>query len=180
MAAVCVYCASGEGIDERYKQLAGELGHALAAAGHSLVSGGSRLSMMGAVARAVRAGGGSTLGVIPRSMTDREIPDDGADQLVVVETMRERKRVMDENSDAFIALPGGLGTLEELFEVWTSHYLGMSPKPVIVLDPDGFYTPLWTWLESLVDRGFVRRFAIDALVRVTTVDDAVAAVDPSR
>lgn len=177
MAAVCVYCASGEGIDERYKELAAELGRALAAAGHSLVSGGSRLSMMGAVARAVRAGGGRTLGVIPRSMTDREIPDDGADELVVVETMRERKRIMDESSDAFIALPGGLGTLEELFEVWTSHYLGMNPKPVIVLDPEGFYAPLWDWLTELAGRGFVRTAALEALVRVDTVDAAVTAIE---
>ncbi len=176
MAAVCVYCASGEGIDERYKQLAEDLGTALAAAGHSLVSGGSRLSMMGRVARAVRAGGGRTLGVIPRAMMTQEIPDDGADELVVVDTMRERKQIMDENSDAFIALPGGLGTFEELFEVWTSHYLGMHPKPVIVLDPDGFYDPLWAWLDTLVARGFVRQFALDALVRVGTVPDAIAAI----
>jgi uncharacterized protein (TIGR00730 family) len=124
----------------------------------------------------VRAAGGQTLGVIPRAMMSKEIPDEGADRLVVVETMRERKRVMDENSDAFVALPGGVGTLEELFEVWTSHYLGMHPKPVIVLDPEGFYDPLIAWLETLVGRGFVRQAAIDALVRVTTVEAVIAAV----
>lgn len=176
MAAVCVYCASSERIDPAYVALASSVGTALAAAGHSLVSGGGRVSMMGAVARAARAGGAFTLGVIPSHLVPLEVADTEADELVVVETMRERKRVMDERSDAFVALPGGIGTLEELFEVWTSMSLGMHPKPVIVLDPDGFYEPLWAWLGQLCARGFVRGEALAALRRVTSVDEMLAAL----
>jgi uncharacterized protein (TIGR00730 family) len=174
VARVCVYCSSSDGIDRRYLALAGEMGAALAAAGHSLVSGGGRAGMMGEVARAARAGGAHTYGVIPEHLVPFEVADVEADELVVVETMRERKRLMEDSADAFIALPGGIGTLEELFEMWTSASLGMHDDPVIVLDPGGFYAPLWAFLEDLRDRGFVRPAAFDALHRVTSVADALA------
>ena len=177
---VCVYCSSSETIEPRYVELATELGDRLAAAGYGLVSGGGRVSMMGAVARAVRAGGGHTVGVIPSHLVPLEVADTDADELVVVETMRERKRIMDERSDAFLALPGGIGTLEELFEVWTAHSLGMHAKPVVVLDPDGFYAPLWRYLDDLRAAGFVRQAALDALVHASTVDEALAALPPAR
>jgi uncharacterized protein (TIGR00730 family) len=177
MAWVCVYCASSERIDPSYIELAHEMGTKLAAAGHSLVSGGGCVSMMGAVASAVRSGGGHTVGVIPSHLVPLEVADTEADELVVVETMRERKRIMDERSDAFVALPGGIGTLEELFEMWTSASLDMHSKPVIVLDPDGFYAPLWVYLDSLRDKGFVRQAALDTLHHVTTVDEALALVE---
>ena len=177
MAAVCVYCASSVSIDPAYLELATAVGRRLASDGHSLVSGGGRVSMMGAVARAAREGGAHTLGVIPEHLVPYEVADDDADELLVVATMRERKQIMDERAQAFIALPGGIGTLEELFEMWTSHSLSMHDKPVIVLDPDGFYAPLWSWLDDLCARGFVRREALDALHRVTSVDDAFAVID---
>lgn len=177
MASICVYCASSESIDPVYLELATAVGARLAADGHSLVSGGGRVSMMGAVARAARAGGARTVGVIPEHLMPYEVADIDADDLLVVKTMRERKRIMDERSDVFIALAGGIGTLEELFEMWTSSSLGMHPKPVIVLDADGFYAPLWAWLDGLVVRGFVRQAALDVLHRVTTVDDAFALID---
>src|SRR4051795_8006573 len=142
MPAVCVYCASGETIDESYKQLAADVGAEIARRGHVLVSGGGRVSMMGAVARAARAGGARTVGVIPAHLVPLEVADTDADELIVVDTMRDRKALMDARADAFIALPGGIGTLEELFEVWTSGSLDMHAKPVIVLDADGFYDPL--------------------------------------
>ena len=107
MAAICVYCASSDSIDPSYLELATAVGTRLAGDGHSLVSGGGRVSMMGAVARAARAGGAWTVGVIPVHLTGYEIADGDADELVVVDTMRERKRIMDEKSDAFLALPGG-------------------------------------------------------------------------
>src|SRR5579875_2643744 len=174
MAAICVYCASGDGIDPSYLELATAVGDRLAADGHSLVSGGGRVSMMGAVARAARAGGAHTVGVIPSHLIPYEVADTDADELVVVETMRERKRIMDERSDAFMALPGGLGTLEELFEVWTAASLGMHSKPVLVLDDDGFYEPLWRYLDDLHRRGFVREAALSTLRRVTSVGAAFA------
>jgi uncharacterized protein (TIGR00730 family) len=176
VAAICVYCSSSELIDERYVALAADLGTALAAAGHSLVSGGGRVSMMGAVARAARAGGAHTVGVIPRALVAYEVADHDADELLVVETMRERKQLMDDHSDAFIALPGGIGTLEELFEVWTSASLTMHPKPVVLLDPDGFYAPLVAFVEQLIERGFVRPAAWATLRRVSSVSDALTEI----
>ena len=177
MAAICVFCASGEHIDARYILLAEQVGARIAKGGHTLVSGGARLSMMGAVARAARAGGAHTVGVMPQALIDVEVGDRDADELIIVDTMRERKRLMDQRADAFLALPGGIGTLEEFFEVWTAGSIGMHDKPVLVLDPDGFYRPLWAYLESLVDEGFVRQAALDRLHRVSTVDDAFAVLD---
>jgi uncharacterized protein (TIGR00730 family) len=176
MTAVCVYCSSAETIDASYVALATDVGERLAARGHSLVSGGGRISMMGAVARAARSGGARTVGVIPEPLMSYEMADVDSDELLVVDTMRERKRLMDERCEAVLALPGGIGTLEELFEMWTSLSLGMHAKPVAVLDPDGLYDPLWAWLDVMVVRGFVRRSALDVLHRTRTVDEAFAAL----
>lgn len=173
---ICVYCASAEGIEPHYLELASEVGARIGVDGHGLVSGGGRVSMMGRVAGAARAGGARTVGVIPAHLMPLEVADQDADELIVVDTMRERKRVMDARSDAFLALPGGIGTLEELFEVWTASSLGMHDKPVVVLDPDGFYDPLWEFLDKLAARGFVRPAALDTLRRTSTIDDAFAAL----
>ncbi len=177
MASICVFCASSEQIDGDYLLLAEQVGTRIAKLGHTLVYGGGRVSMMGAVARAARVGGTRTVGVIPHGLVGAEIADADSAELVVVETMRERKRIMDERADAFLALPGGIGTFEELFEVWTAGYLGMHDKPVIVLDPDGFYGPLWRFLEDLRERGFVHQAALDHLHRAGTLDDAFAVID---
>ncbi|HZZ97566.1 MAG TPA: TIGR00730 family Rossman fold protein [Jatrophihabitantaceae bacterium] len=176
MTALCVYCSSSLSISPSYLALATEVGSRLAAGGHSLISGGGRVSMMGAVARAARAGGAWTVGVIPQHLVPLEVADVEADELIVVDTMRERKQIMESRAEAFLALPGGIGTLEELFEMWTSLSLGMHAKPVAVLDPDGLYDPLWSWLDALIDQGFVRQAALDVLVRARTVDDAFAAL----
>jgi uncharacterized protein (TIGR00730 family) len=176
MAAVCVYCASSPDIDARFVDLASAVGRRIGLDGHELVSGGGRVSMMGAVAAAARENGARTTGVIPRHLMPLEVADADADLLVVVETMRERKARMDDQADVFLVLPGGIGTLEEFFEVWTSLSLTMHAKPVIVLDHQGFYEPLWAWLETLVDAGFVRRPALDGLDRVATVDEAFAKI----
>lgn len=177
MAAICVYCSSSEQIDPAYPALASAVGTRLAADGHSLVSGGGRVSMMGAVATAARAGGAHTVGVIPSHLVAQEVADTDADELIIVETMRERKRIMDERSDAFFVLPGGIGTLEELFEMWTSAWLGLHAKPVFVLDPDGFYAPLWEYVTQLSERGFVRRGSLSTLHQVSSVDAAFALLD---
>jgi len=176
-SAVCVFCSSSLTIDQKYVELAAEVGTRIGQGGHSLVSGGGRVSMMGAVAQATRAAGGHTLGVIPQHLVSYEVADDSADELVVVDTMRERKRLMDEASDCFVILPGGIGTLEEFFEAWTSSSLGMHPKPVIVLDPWDFYQPLWAFIESMIETGFVRDAAWQGLHRVRTVDEAFALID---
>ena len=132
---------------------------------------------MGAVARAARAGGARTVGVIPAALLDLEVGDRDADELLVVDDMRVRKALMDDRADAFLALAGGLGTLEELTEVWTARFLGMHSKPVVVLDADGLYAPLKAQVELMVARGFVRREAADALQWATTVDEALDIVE---
>ena len=177
MAAICVYCSSSTRIDAAYVDLAAEVGTALAARGHTLVSGGGNLSCMGAVARAARAGGARTLGVIPEALLELEVGDQDADELLVVDDMRTRKGLMDARSDAFLTLPGGLGTLEELFEVWVARTLGMHAKPVVALDVDGLYAPLRAQVDLMVERGFVRPEAAHALVWATSVDEALDAVE---
>ncbi len=177
MAAICVYCSSSTAIDARYVALAADVGAALAARGHSLVSGGGDLSCMGAVARSARAGGARTVGVIPAALLELEVGDQDADELLVVDDMRTRKRIMDERSDAFLTLPGGLGTLEELLEIWVARFLGMHDKPVVALDPDGLFAPLREQVESLVDQGFVRRSAADALRWTSSVEEALDALE---
>jgi hypothetical protein len=177
VAAVCVFCASSTAIEASYVDLAAEVGAGLAARGHSLVSGGGRISAMGAVARAVRAGGGRTVGVIPRVLVDLEVADDDCDELVVTDDMRARKGEMDRRADAFLTLPGGIGTLEELFEVWVAATLGIHGKPVVVLDPGGLYAPLRAQLDLLVEQRFVRREAYDAIAWTTTVDAALDEVE---
>jgi uncharacterized protein (TIGR00730 family) len=177
VAAICVFCSSSTRIDRAYIDLAADVGTELARRGHTLVSGGGALSCMGAVARAARAGGAHTLGVIPAALLELEVGDQDADELLVVDDMRTRKGLMDERSDAFLTLPGGLGTLEELLEVWVARFLGMHAKPVVALDPDGLFAPLRQQVEILVDQGFVRRQAADALTWAVTVDEALDAVE---
>ncbi len=169
---ICVYCSSKEEIDEAYKDLAGQVGTELARRGHALVWGGGRVSCMGAVARAARQGGARTVGVIPKALSTQELSDYEADELLITETMRERKGEMDRRADAFLTLPGGLGTLEELLEIWVSRSLGMHDKPLVVLDPDGFYEPLRQQVDALVERGFVSPGARDAIAWAKDVREA--------
>ena len=177
MAAICVYCASSTRIAASYVELAAEVGTELARRGHSLVSGGGDISCMGAVARAARAGGAHTLGVIPEALLQWEVGDRQADELVVVPDMRTRKGLMDERADAFLTLPGGLGTLEELFEVWVARTLDMHAKPVVALDVDGLYAPLRQQIDLMVERGFVRPSAVEALQWASTVPEALDLVE---
>lgn len=170
-----MFCASSESIDPRYLQLATEMGTAIAARGWDLVTGGGRVSMMGAVARAVRDGGRHTLGVIPQGLMHREDADVDADELLVVADMRARKGEMDARADAFVALPGGIGTLEELLEVWTARSLLLHHKPVVVLDPTGVLHPLRMLVEGLAEQGFVRTQGLAAVTWAMTVDEALDA-----
>jgi uncharacterized protein (TIGR00730 family) len=177
MAAICVYCSSSTTIDQRYVDLATAVGTEIARRGHSLVSGGGDLSCMGAVARAARAGGARTVGVIPEALLELEVGDQDADELLVVDDMRTRKGLMDARSDAFLTLPGGLGTLEELLEVWVARFLGMHTKPVVALDPDGLFAPLREQVAVMVDKGFVRQSAADALLWTSSPGEALDVVE---
>jgi len=175
--AVCVYCAAGPTHPELL-DLARQIGQAIARKGWTLVSGGGNVSAMGALAGAARAGGGYTVGVIPKALVHREVADTEADELVVTDTMRERKQVMEDRADAFIALPGGIGTLEEFFEAWTAAYLGMHSKPIVMLDTFGHYRGLLDWLRGLVESGYVAEDALGRLVVVEDVDAALSACAP--
>ena len=177
MAAIGVFCASSRTLDQRWLDLATATGRELATRGHTLVSGGGCVGMMGALADGARAAGGYTLGVIPQPLVDLEVADTHSDELVVTDGMASRKTLMIEKSDAFITLPGGLGTLDELFEVWTTAVLGMHRKPVVVVDVDGFYQGLLSWLDALADTEFVRWSARDMLIVVDSVPAALDAVE---
>jgi uncharacterized protein (TIGR00730 family) len=172
MAAVCVFCASSVRISAHYIDLATEVGTEIARRGHSLVSGGGSVSSMGAVARAARAGGARTVGVIPSALELREVADVDADELIVTPDMRTRKAEMDRRADAFLVLPGGLGTVEELLEVWVSRSLDMHDKPIVVLDPDGVFGPLRELLNRFVLLGFAHDGALDAVGWATDVPGA--------
>src|ERR1700743_3348331 len=136
--AVCVYCASGP-TDPELLALAADVGEAIADRGWTLVWGGGNVSGVGALAAAGRARGGWTVGVIPKMLVRREVADHDADELIVTDTMRERKQIMEDRADAFLTLPGGIGTLEEFLEAWTGGHLGVHEKPLVMLAPDGHY-----------------------------------------
>lgn len=164
MAAIGVFCASSLLVERRWLDLAYEAGAEIGRRGHRLVSGGGRVGMMGTVAAGARSAGAHTLGVIPQSLVDREVADVDADELLITVDMASRKDLLIEKSDAFLTLPGGIGTLDELFEVWTTAWLSLHAKPIVLLDVDGFYTPMIDWLRGLTPTGFVRPQAADLLI----------------
>ncbi len=177
MARICVFCASSERIDPAHVDLGYEVGREIARRGHDLVWGGAKVSTMGSVARGVRDGGRHTLGVIPEVMLPMEVADDAADELVVTLDMRERKGRMDVAADGFLALPGGIGTLEELLEIWVGATVGLHRKPVVVLDPSGVLSPLHELVERLAAQGFVRPEAARAVSWERDVGDALDALE---
>jgi uncharacterized protein (TIGR00730 family) len=153
---VCVFCGSSPGARPAYLEAARSLGSLLAQRRIGLVYGGASVGLMGAIADAVLAGGGEAIGVIPRSLLDRELAHDGLSELHVVETMHQRKALMAQLSDAFVILPGGAGTLDEFFETLTWRQLGLHSKPLALLDVDGFFRPLLALADHLVEEGFVQ------------------------
>jgi uncharacterized protein (TIGR00730 family) len=153
---VCVFCGSSEGRDPAYREAAAGLGRMLAEAGTGLVYGGASIGLMGAVADAALAAGGEVIGVMPRPLAEKEIAHGGLSELRIVGSMHERKALMAELSDGFIALPGGIGTFEELFEVWTWGQLGYHRKPCGILNVEGFYDQLIGFLDGVVAQRFLR------------------------
>jgi uncharacterized protein (TIGR00730 family) len=177
VAAICVFCASSSRLDQRWLDLATEVGRAIGRRGHSLVSGGACVGMMGALADGARTAGAHTLGIIPQSLVDIEVADRASDELVVTDGMFERKAEMIAKADAFLTIPGGLGTLDELFEVWTTATLGIHTKPVVLLDADGFYAGLVDWLAGLMARNFTYAGAMDKLHVVPTIGAALDLIE---
>jgi len=171
LKSVCVFCGSSSGDRPAYRESAQAMGRALAQAGLGLVYGGGHVGLMGAVADATLGAGGHVTGIIPKALYDKEVGHDGLSKLEIVGSMHERKARMADLSDAFVALPGGLGTFEELFEVWTWAQLGWHPKPVALLDVDGFYRPLIQFLDEVVARGFVRQVHREMLIVATDPTD---------
>ncbi|MFY0989292.1 TIGR00730 family Rossman fold protein [Halomonas sp. C05BenzN] len=155
MSRFCVYLGSRDGRDPQFLEATRQLGTELARRGHSLVYGGARIGLMGALADAIMAEGGEAVGVMPDHLVEREQAHLGLSELIRVRNMHERKASMAAHADAFIVLPGGIGTLEEFFEAWTWHYLGLHDKPIGVLDTGGFYSPLLAFLDSTVEHGFL-------------------------
>jgi uncharacterized protein (TIGR00730 family) len=170
--SVCVYCGSRAGDDDAFAQAARAVGRAIGERGWQLVYGGGRAGLMGDVANAALAAGARVIGIIPQALMAREQGHTGLDALHVVETMHERKRLMAEHSDAFVALPGGIGTLEELFEVWTWLQLGYHAKPVGLLNAGGYYDKLIDFLDHSAQRGFIPKAQRD-LLRVEHAADAL-------
>lgn len=175
--SLCVFSSSSDGIDSRYLDLAAELGAAICGRGIDLVSGGGNVSTMGVLARAVRAGGRHTTGVIPEALVGWEVADNDADELLVTADMRERKGIMDARSDAFLALPGGLGTLEELLEAWVGRILGMHRKPVVILDPWDDFAPLRDLVAGLTAQRMISLQSAADVSWVSTVGEALDAVE---
>ena len=153
--SVCVYCGSRPGLRPAYAALAKALGRAIGQRGWQLVYGGGRAGLMGVVADATLAAGGRVVGVIPDSLMRLEVGHAGLNELHVVQTMHQRKQLMAEHSDAFIAMPGGIGTFEELFEVWTWRHLGYHDRPLGLLDAEGFWAPMLHFLQHAVTEGFM-------------------------
>ena len=153
--SICVYCGSRPGVDERFAHTAAEVGHWIGARGGQLVYGGGRSGLMGVVADATLAAGGRVVGVIPRTLVEREHAHRGCTELHVVETMHERKRIMAERADAFLALPGGIGTFEEFFETWTWRQLGYHNKPLGLLNQHGYYEAMLRFIDHCVASGFM-------------------------
>jgi uncharacterized protein (TIGR00730 family) len=156
LQSICIFCGASTGANPIYREAAIAMGQTLAANGIRLIYGGGAVGLMGVVADAAMAAGGEVIGIIPRSLKESEIGHTGLTRLEVVDGMHARKARMAELSDAFIALPGGLGTLEELFEVWTWGQLGYHSKPLGLLDTNQFYSKLSHFLDHLVEEGFVK------------------------
>jgi uncharacterized protein (TIGR00730 family) len=172
--SVCVYCGSRNGARPAYRALALALGTAIGRRGWQLVYGGGRAGLMGAVADATLAAGGAVVGVIPESLMNLEVGHAGLSELHVVQTMHQRKQLMAERSQAFIAMPGGIGTFEELFEVWTWRHLAYHDRPIGLLDAAGYWAPMLQFLRHAVAEGFM---GDDQMAMLHTDDDVERLLD---
>jgi uncharacterized protein (TIGR00730 family) len=168
--SVCVYCGSRDGLDPAYAQAATDCGTMLARNGWRLVYGAGDVGLMGRVARAAQAGGGDTFGVIPQHLLDWEVGKTDLTTFIVTETMHERKKVMLMNADAVVVLPGGAGSMDELFEALTWRQLGLHAKPIFVLNQNGYWDPLLALMDQIVDQGFADASLRDFLTVVPDVD----------
>ncbi|MDP1749432.1 MAG: TIGR00730 family Rossman fold protein [Reyranella sp.] len=174
--SLCVFCGARFGVDPATRDTAAQLGALLAREGITLVYGGGGVGLMGLVANAALAGGATVIGVIPQFLLQREAGHPDLTETVVVETMHERKLQMFERSDAFVVLPGGLGTLEEFFEVLSWRTLGLHSKPIVIIDQGGYWEPLAALLRGVVEGGFAERTHLDHVAFVSDLKDVLPAI----
>lgn len=170
---ICVYCGSSDGNDPTILRMATDFGRQLAEKQIGLVYGGSSLGVMGTLANAVMENGGEVTGVIPGNLFSKEVAHTGITELITVTDMHERKQTMADLADAFVALPGGFGTMEELFEIITWNQIGIIDKPVTLLNWNGFYTPLLDMIQHAAEAGFIRQKNIAILQTAQTADDCI-------
>ena len=175
-ASLCVFCGARFGVDPAARDTAVQLGALLAREGITLVYGGGGVGLMGLVANAALAGGATVIGVIPQFLLKREAGHPDLSETVVVQTMHERKLQMFERSDAFVVLPGGLGTLEEFFEVLSWRTLGLHSKPIVIVDQGGYWQPLAALLRGVVEGGFAERTHLDHVAFVSDLEDVLPAI----
>lgn len=181
MKYLCVFCGSKKGSPEIYAESARRFGQALAARGLGLIYGGGHIGLMGVLADAVLQAGSPVIGVIPRSLVERELAHEQLTELHVVETMHQRKALMADRSDAFVALPGGYGTLDELFEILTWAQLGIHAKSIGMLNVGGFFDPLLAWVRQARDEGFIRPQHLELLRVAADAEELLdALVRPSQ
>jgi uncharacterized protein (TIGR00730 family) len=174
--AVCVYCGSSGAVAACYREAAAELGAGLAMAGIETVFGGGRVGLMGLLAEAALAKGGRVTGIMPSRLRDAELAYTGLSELLVVGTMHERKRLMAERADAFAVLPGGIGTLDEMFEILSWRQLDLHEKPIFLVDIDGYWAPLRALLRHIVEAGFARPPTLDLVRAVPSIAALLAAL----
>jgi uncharacterized protein (TIGR00730 family) len=172
--SITVYCSSSSSVPEVYFQAAEELGRAIASQGWQLVYGGNNVGVMGALAQATRQAGGKVVGITPQLLLDKGIGDSQCDELHVTQNIRQRKALMEELGDAFVALPGGLGTLEEIFEIIVGRLLGYHSKPVILLNIAGYYEPLLTVIEHGIEQKFIKESVRELYKVCVSVEAAVS------
>ncbi len=171
MKRITVFCGSSIGTDDIYKTQAGLVGHALAKSNIELVYGGAKIGLMGAVADGVLSNGGKVIGVLPVFLKSKEIAHEQLTELILVDTMHQRKTRMNDLCDGVIALPGGFGTLEELFEMLTWAQLGLHKKPIGILNVNGFYDALMNLIQTMVDKGFLKQINQEMLLESDNIDD---------
>ncbi len=174
--SVCVYCGSSVNVDDTFKKASKDLGVIMAQENLRLVFGGGHVGLMGIVSDAVLENGGEVIGIIPDHIAEKEIAHSGLTELHVVETMHERKQMMVDRSDAFIIMPGGLGTMDEFFEIFTWWQLGLHDKPIIIINVEGYWTPLLSMLDNIIDHKFARTDDRDYLCVIDGVDEVIQAL----
>jgi uncharacterized protein (TIGR00730 family) len=173
---VCVFCGSNRGNDESFARMAADVARAIVRSGYGIVYGGGSIGLMGILADTALRAGGEVIGVIPRALAIAEVAHGALTELILVEGMHERKARMDEIADAFLALPGGFGTMDELFEVLSWRQLGIHGKPIGLLDHDGYYRPLIALLDGMVSSGFLSAENRSLVVSAASVDEILPAM----